>query len=194
MKRCILMGGRPWLATDGGKRQVEVLLRSFPRRAHLAFCLLAQDESDWAETRRVNIEMIDRFAGAVRVIYQTMTTDNIAEASAWADIIYIVGGSPPKLLQELSAARLDLAELWDGKVIAGSSAGMDVLCAHFSYLQTREILAGLGWIKASCIPHWRNEGEDFEMQSWAEGELARRYPALPILCVAEGDFCEVTVA
>lgn len=192
MKQCILMGGRPWVAADGGKRQVEVMLRSFRQQANLAFCLFAQDERDWAQTQRANIAMIEKFKGRTKVEYQTMTVEKFAGASAWADIIYIVGGSPPQLKAALQGQDR-LAKAWDGKIIVGSSAGMDVLCAHFSYLQTGQILDGLGWIKASCIPHWRDDGEDEQAQSWAQAELVRRFPELPVLCVAEGDFCEVAV-
>jgi len=192
MKRLILMGGRSWMAADGGKRQVEVLLRYFPTKANVAFCIFAQDESDWAATQATNVAMLDRFKGGCNIAYQTMTRENFAEVSAWADVIYIAGGEPPKLKAALEACG-DIAKIWDGKVVAGASAGMDVLCEHFSYLQDKTILDGFGWVKASCVPHWRNDGEDADAQTWAEAELLRQYPELPILTVAEGDFVEVSV-
>ncbi|HEY8999660.1 MAG TPA: Type 1 glutamine amidotransferase-like domain-containing protein [Candidatus Saccharimonadales bacterium] len=193
MKRLILMGGRPWEAADKGERQVEVLLRYFPAKVKLAFCIFAQPEGDWEETRALNVSMIECFKGECTIAYQTMTLQNFAEVSEWADVIYMPGGKPPKLKAALEACG-DVAKLWDGKVIVGASAGMDILCEHFSYLQEKTILEGFGWIKANCIPHWRNVGEDAAVQTQAEAELLRRFPETPLLCVAEGDFIEVSVA
>ncbi len=193
MKRLILMGGRPWESADKGKRQVEVLLRYFPSKVRLAFCIFAQDQNDWEQTRATNISMIERFKSGRGIEYQTMTPENFVETSAWADVIYMPGGEPPRLKAALQACG-DIAELWDGKVIVGASAGMDILCEHFSYLQEETILEGFGWIKANCIPHWRNDGEDEAAQSRAEEELLRRFPKVPLLCVAEGDFVEIGVA
>lgn len=193
MKRLILMGGRPWEAADKGKRQTDVVLRYFPSKVKLAFCIFAQSEEDWEETRATNVTMIESFKGRRILEYKTMTSENFAEVSAWADIIYMPGGEPPKLKATLEACG-DVAKLWDGKVIVGASAGMDVLCEHFSYLQEKTILEGFGWIKANCIPHWRNEGEDDAAQTFAEQELLRRFPQTPVLCVAEGDFVEISAA
>lgn len=194
MKRLILMGGRPWVAPDGGKHFAEVLLRYFPARAKLAFCLFAQDKDDWEQTRQWNIGAIDRFRGKTEVEYRTMIAENFEEVSAWADIVYIPGGNPPRLKAALDRHG-NLAKLWDGKVIAGSSAGADVLCAHYlCYLQDTELLDGLGWVRAACIPHWRNEGEDSQAQSRAEVQLLRKFPDLPVLCIPEGETVEIAVA
>ena len=194
MKRLVLMGGRPWMAADGGKQFVKVLLRYFPERARLAFCIFAQDEQDWEQTRRLNIDAIDRFRDKTEVEYRTMTAENFEEVSAWADIIYMPGGSPPKLKAALERHD-DLAALWDDKVIAGSSAGADVLCEHYlCYTQGQELLDGLSWVKATCIPHWRNDGEDEEAQSRAEVQLLQKFPDLPVLCIPEGESVEIAVA
>jgi len=196
MKRLILMGGRPWLADDGGKRFVEVLFRYFPKNIKLAFCIFAQPESDWQETRASNISCFDKFKGPRTIAYKTITPDTFAEVSAWADIVYIPGGEPHQLIDTVTACG-DIAKLWDGKLIAGSSAGADLFCAGFTYLQDKTFGRGLGWIPASCIPHWR--AADFSGYTpsdwdWAEQESLKQLPNMPVLCIPEGDFVEFTVA
>jgi peptidase E len=186
------MGGRPWVAADGGQALVGAMLRYYPVAAKVAFCNFAQPESDWQETQHINSVMFDEFRGATAITYQTMNSSNFTEVSAWADVIYIPGGTPAILKQKLNAFP-DLAQLWDNKVVAGASAGADVLCAYYPYLQDKTIQQGFGWVAASLVPHWRNDGEDEHAQTWAEAELLKRHPELPVLCIPEGEFVEITV-
>lgn len=194
MKRLILMGGRPWLADDGGKRFVSTLFRYFPSGVKVAFCIFAQPESDWAATENTNKKMFNLFKGDRAVVYRTMNGENVTELSKWADVIYLPGGDPFVLQENLQS--FDLAKMWDGKVIAGSSAGADLFCAGFASLSSRTFGQGLGWVQASIIPHWRADGfESFTDNDWdwAEVESLRQMPDLPLLCLSEGDFVEVTV-
>lgn len=195
MKRLILMGGRPWLGQDKGERFVQTLFRYYPKEVKLAFCIFAQPESDWEETRQWNVGMFEKYKGDRSLVFKTMTTDNFAEVSAWADIIYLPGGEPFVLIDKIKASG-DIAKLWDGKVIAGSSAGADLFCAGFTYLQGKTFGHGLGWVQVSCIPHWR--AEDFngytpEDWDWAEQESLRQLPDVPVLCLPESEFIEFTV-
>lgn len=196
MKRLILLGGRPWLATDGGERFASVLFRYFPQDVKIAFCIFAQPESEWEETRTWNTNMFKQFKGERKIDYQTMTAENFAEVSAWANIIYVAGGNPFQLLDKLKSCG-DISKLWDGKVIAGSSAGADLFCEGFTFLQDKTFGRGLGWVKASCIPHWRSDDfEGYASKDWDEIEVEslRQLPDRPVLCIPEGDFVECSVA
>lgn len=123
-----------------------------------------------------------------------MTADNFKDVSDWADIIYIPGGDPYVLKERLEACG-DIAKLWDGKVIAGSSAGADLFCVAFTYLQDKTMGEGLGWVKATCIPHWRDAFNDYTQKDWdwSEKECLKRYPDLPVLCIPEGESVEFSV-
>ncbi len=189
------MGGRPWFGEDGGKRFVDTLFRYYPKEVKLAFCIFAQPESDWEETRAVNMNMFDKFKGGRHVECQTMTDENFAEISAWSDIIYIPGGSTDTL-----AARLrkhgNIAALWDGKMIAGSSAGANFMCEGFIYLDKKTYNRGLGWVKATSIPHWRSNYNNYTDEDWdsLEQQALSEAPGTPVLCIPESEFVEFTVA
>lgn len=193
MKRLILMGGRPWLADDKGTHFTSVLFRYFPKEAKIAFCIFAQPESDWTETESRNIDMFESFKGNKRLSYKTMADENFYELSKWADIIYIPGGDPFELIKRLQKFNLD--ELWNGKVIAGSSAGADLFCTGFPFLQERKFGQGLGWVQATCIPHWRDDFNSYTDADWdwAEAEAIKQLPSLPVLTIPEGEFVEFTV-
>ncbi len=194
MKRLILMGGRPWEADDKGKRFAKVLFRYYQKDIKLAFCIFAQPETDWNETQERNIEMFVSFQGEKQITYKTITANNFAEVSKWADVVYIPGGNPYTLVEKLKAAG-DVSKLWEDKVIAGSSAGADLLCEGFTYLQDKSFGKGLGWVKATCIPHWRDKFEDYTQKDWdwAEKECLKQFPDLPVLCIPEGEFVEFSV-
>ncbi len=193
MKRLLLMGGRPWLAGDGGRDFVETLFRYYPKAVKVGVCIFAQPQSDWDETFRTNQETFELYKGTRTVECRVMTHEAFAELSAWADVIYVPGGSTKTLLDELKS--YDLAKMWDSKVIAGSSAGANLFCETFLSLQTKEFAAGLGWVPALCIPHWRDKFEDYTTKDWdwAEQTSLKRYPNMALLCVPEGKFVEYTV-
>jgi peptidase E len=193
VKRLILMGGRPWVAQDGGERLARALLRHTGKEVKLAFCIFAQPESEWEQTRQWNIKMFNNFAGDKKLVYQTMTDENCEELSAWADVIYMPGGDTYELMRELKK-HPDLASLWDDKIVAGSSAGADALCECFVYLQSKSFGEGLGWVQASCIPHWQHY-VGYEAKDWdfIEAEALKRRSDLPVLCIPEGQFVEITV-
>lgn len=188
------MGGRPWECDDGGKRFTRVLFRYFPNEVKLAFCIFAQPESDWTETEDRNIEMFNSFMGSRTIAYKTMTAENFAEVSSWADVIYIPGGNP-KTLHDLLIKCGDISKLWNKKVIAGSSAGADLFCTNYVYLQDKTFGKGLDWVKATCVPHWRDKFRDYTSKDWdwAESEALRKFPELPVLCIPEGEFVEFSV-
>jgi len=194
MKRLILMGGRPWFAEDGGKKFVDTLFRYHPNEVKLAFCIFAQPEGQWEETRQWNTSMFDKFKGERKVEYRTMTNDNFAEVSAWADVIYMPGGDSFVLPEKLKS--FDVTKFWDGKVIAGASAGAYFMSNGFIGLSDRKFGRGIGWVNVSCIAHWRaKDYEDYtdEDWSWAEQEALRQLPDTPVLCIPESEFVEFTV-
>jgi peptidase E len=194
MKRLILMGGRPWEAPDGGKRLVEVMFRYFPGDVNLAFCNFAQSQTDWPATTERNLSMFKQFKTSGKIESKIMTADNFADTSKWADVIYIPGGNPFTLVDEIQAAG-NVNELWDGKVICGGSAGADLFCTNFVYLQEKTFGHGLGWLNLTCVPHWRDAFEDYSQEDWgwAESESLKRFSDTPILCIPEGEFTEFTI-
>lgn len=193
MKRLILMGGRPWLARDGGYEFVNTLLRDHKLKVKLALCIFAQPESDWAETEKINTETITKFANGTKVDVKVMTPDNFVELSKWSDVVYMPGGNSKTLKKRLQP--FNIKKMWDGKTIAGSSAGAHVLCMRSVYLQDRTIIKGLGWVRASVLVHWRSDDfAGFTPTDWDWAEETLAAPELPLICLPESKFVEVTIA
>lgn len=191
MKRLILSGGKP----TESKRWVDALLCQADGEARIGLCLFAGEDSKIQAAMESGVaDVVKRWADKTKVELKTLTPDNFTEASNWANIIVIPGGDPSKLQKEL-APYGDLMQLWDGKTISGSSAGADIMCCRYVYLQDKTFHQGFGWVKANFIPHWLAEWEgwDYKTWQWAANELATDHGQTPLLLVREGEFVEIAV-
>jgi hypothetical protein len=110
-----------------------------------------------------------------------------------SDILYIAGGDDYLLRFWLD--KYDLPKIWDGKVIATSSAGSDVLVSHFWTCDWRMNMDGLGILPIKFLPHYNSDyGSDDPYRDpidWSKAlaEL-KEYgdKELPVYSPEEGDF------
>lgn len=90
----------------------------------------------------------------------------LAAELAAARLIFLLGGFPRYLAETLAGTRCGEAldgAYTAGAVVAGSSAGAMVLCAHYYDPGRQEVCTGLGLLPASCVlPHHNTFG-----RSWA---------------------------
>lgn len=100
-----------------------------------------------------------------------------------AQLIYLLGGFPHYLAQTLagSAAWQATREAHAaGALIAGSSAGAMVLCAHYYDPQAQRVERGLGLLPNACVlPHHNTFG-----QAWAP-RLAALLPSATLIGIDE---------
>ena len=73
-----------------------------------------------------------------------------------ADIIYLQGGKTIKLLETLKKFP-NLKKIFEGKIIAGESAGANVLCKFYYSPSTNVVSEGLNIIPIKFIPHYKDE-------------------------------------
>jgi cyanophycinase len=107
----------------------------------------------------------------------------VAAALEQARLIYLLGGFPGYLAQTLAGSKAWQAiqiALRRGAVLAGSSAGAMVLCAHFFDPQAGQVVPGLGAIPAGCVlPHHNSVG-----RLWAP-RLQKELPGAPLIGIDE---------
>lgn len=192
MKYLILSGGKPMERASW----VQALLAHAGREARVALCMFAGDDETIQQAMVSGLKAIIADAAEVPDIsFKVFTAENFKEVSEWANVIVIPGGDPAKLKKELEPHG-NLMELWDGKTIAGSSAGADIMCKRYVYLQDKTFAEGFGWVQANFIPHWQSETwpdwgtDDWD---WAAKELSGKPGGLPLLTVREGEFVEIAV-
>ena len=107
----------------------------------------------------------------------------VAKALLQSRLIYLPGGFPRHLAQSLAGSKSWQAMLkahQTGAVIAGSSAGAMILCAHYYDPYEKKIFKGLGLIPNACVlPHHNTFG-----RSWSR-ELARRLGGVVLIGIDE---------
>ncbi len=72
---------------------------------------------------------------------------------AWADLIYLHGGRTSKLLGVLKNYQ-NLGQAFEGKIIAGDSAGVNILGVLFYSKTSKEIGEGLRILPYKIVVHY----------------------------------------
>ena len=73
-----------------------------------------------------------------------------------ADAIYLFGGNTVKLKAILGNVK-NLKELWKGKIVAGESAGVNVLSKHYYSNRLQNIADGLNILPIKTFCHYTEE-------------------------------------
>lgn len=189
MRHLILGGGKQWDGGDGGAAWIQAVTKG-RNDIKAAFCHFARPESEWKDAESRTMQFIEKFS-TLHDNTQMLTHENFDTVSAWADAIWVTGGNP-SLLQEQLLKHGSSESLWQDKTIAGTSAGADMMCKDYVYLQSREVGSGFGWLDMNVLVHWRSDFADWQPNEWSQYEekLSRDRQ---LLCLAEGEFAEFFV-
>ncbi len=108
-----------------------------------------------------------------------------------SDVVYLRGGHTQQLFRLLSLDTDWISEL-DGKILAGTSAGAEVIASYYHVLSTNRTGEGFGLVPIKVIPHWKSDYFDDTKQDidWKKAlkELKEYKEDLPIYTLVEGQF------
>ncbi|OGZ01858.1 MAG: hypothetical protein A3A43_03345 [Candidatus Liptonbacteria bacterium RIFCSPLOWO2_01_FULL_56_20] len=154
----ILHGG----FTTGEKQEnnpfFQEILSSAPSETKVLLVYFAKEPDRIAKNREEDIEQFNRDKGDKILSFEVATEDLFPEQVKKADVIYLHGGHSGKLLDALKKFP-NLGQLFGGKIIAGDSAGANVLTAAF-YSQKIGVSEGFGLVPIKIISHYREENKD----------------------------------
>ena len=94
--------------------------------------------------------------GSKNLEFKMATEENFLEGCAWADVIFLSGGRTANLLESLKKFQ-NLNKIFEGKIIAGDSAGVNALGHSFYNRKTKEIKEGLGILPFKIIVHYSDD-------------------------------------
>lgn len=118
--------------------------------------------------------------------------DTFEEQIQHSDIIYIHGGDDHLIIYWLK--RFDIPKIWDGKIVATSSASSDALAQCFWTCDWRQNMNGLGILPIKFLPHYNSPyGNDDPRGpiNWDKAhEELKVYgdQSLPIYALEEGQY------
>lgn len=169
------------------------IVKDLGNKPRILFCYFAIARENWeGKFSEYNKRFLESMEKGVEPIFELAYPDKFTEQIKNNDAIMIHGGDDNLLLYWLK--QFNLPEIWKDKVVAGSSAGSDVLVKHFWACDWRQCLDGLGILEIKFIPHYKSETYDDDPRGPIEWNKAynelENYgdKTLPIQALEEGDF------
>jgi hypothetical protein len=153
-------------------------------------CLFAQPREDWE--KKFSEYTDEFFPQGVKPIFDLAFPATFAEQIKKADVIYICGGDDHLIQYWLR--KFDLPKIWEGKIIATSSASSNAMAKSFWTGDWRQGGDGLGILPIKFLAHYKSSyGADDPRGpiDWdkALAELKNYGDAdLPIYALEEGDY------
>jgi peptidase E len=186
----ILVGGYIQNAPDKGEGFCLELIQGVTKESvKILDCIFARPKEDWENTIVKDNEFFSKYIISFELILAD--PENFTDQVREADIIFLRGGFTLPLMETLSKDTGWIKEL-NGKVVAGTSAGAEVIAKYYHVLKTNRTGDGLGLLPIKFIPHWKSNFFDAEPQNldWEKilQELKEYKEDLPIVTLAEGEF------
>lgn len=194
MTKYILNSGNAKNFPEKEKAYVEEILDGLGREVQILYCLFAQPREDWEIKYVEYCQKFQKVAGEeIKLNFDLAFPKKFEEQIVKSDVIMIQGGDD--YLLQFWLGKFDLSKIWEGKVVATSSAGSDALTNSFWTCDWRECQEGLNILPIKFIPHYKSQtyGKDDPRGpiDWekAHAELTEYGDkTLPTYALAEGDF------
>ncbi len=134
------------------------IVDSAPAEGKILLVYFAEAEERVAERHQDDLEQFAKNQGGKKLFFEMAAEEHFAEQAKTADLIYLHGGRTEKILSTLKKFP-DLKQMFRGKIIAGDSAGVNVLSSAF-YSKTLGPVEGLSLIPIKVICHFLEENKN----------------------------------
>ena len=189
MTKYILVGGYLHKAKDGGEAFFKELVAGFEsdKPVKILMCLFARERSIWESKLQENKELFSKYINNFEFVLAE--PENFAEQVKNSDVIFLQGGYTEPLMQLLSESGDWIKEL-EGKTIAGTSAGAEIIAKYYYIGKTMRAGKGFNLLPIKFMPHWRSNLEEYNNLDWDKAlqELKDYQEDLPIYNLREGEF------
>jgi len=121
--------------------------------------------------------------------FELADPENFTEQVKWADAIYIRGGSAEDYVLDLFRKNSNWIKELDGKTLAGSSAGADIISKYYYDLDNLKFNEGLGLLPIKVLVHYQSDYNAPNID-WDKSyeELKNYKEDLPITTLKEGEY------
>ena len=190
MTKYILVGGYVNNALDEGKAFYEELVNGIDKKpVKILDCVFARPVDSWDDCINKDNFFFSKFIKNFEL--ELADPIRFTEQVKNSDVIFLRGGFTSALMDLLSKDMSWIKEI-EGKVIAGTSAGGEVIAKYYHVLSSSRTGDGLGLLPIKFIPHWKSEHFDGEKQNIdfdkSLKELKEYKEELPVYTLKEGEF------
>jgi len=157
----ILHGGNAQDKNDENSKFFREIISDYPNGANILlvqFAAMPEKQDIYKERHTSQFEDV---SDGRKLNFQVADVDNFIDQAKWADILYFCGssggGATVRLLDQMHKFN-NLKELFDGKTVAGESAGTNCLTS-LCYSKSGGIIHGLGLVPVKSIVHYEPNDE-----------------------------------
>lgn len=196
MTKYVLNSGGLKNQQEKTKQFLAEIVKDLGSHPKILLCFFAAGREYW-ETKFA--EHSARFGSmapqGVELSFELAFPDTFEDQIQKSDAIMIQGGDDHLLKYWLS--KFDIPKIWAGKVVAGSSAGSDVLCESYWTCDWRHCMNGLGIVPIRFIPHYKSTFGATDPRGPIDWDVAYKElseygdTSLPIHALQEGDYIVV---
>ncbi len=193
MTKYILNSGGVKNYPERAKKFSAEIANGLGRNPRILVCYFASLREDWerkfAEDKAV---LPGLFPDGVHPAFEMALPETFKEQIKNSDAVYIHGGDDHLIQYWLK--KFDVPKIWEGKVIATSSAGSDVLSKHFWTGDWRQIMDGLGILPVKFLAHYKSAYGNDDPRGPIDWEKAYKElemygdKSLPVYALEEGNY------
>lgn len=190
MTKYILSGGLLHVAEDGGRALFEEMVKDIEGPVKILNCTFARRRDEWEETCENDRKRVSLFLSDWDVEVLLAQPETFLEQLQWANVLNLKGGDTGVLCDLLKSIG-DWTKYLDGKVVVGSSAGAEVLCRYYTWLDNKgKIFEGEGLVPVKFICHWQSNSDEYAGIDWQQlyQSIEAYGEPLPIVVLREGEF------
>lgn len=194
MKQAVILhGGRIKTSVDGGKAYFAEIVKNLGKTPRLLLCFFAQPREEW-ESRYEELQ--NRISSLLdcQPAYSMATPAEYYRQAGQSDALLMSGGDATLLHTWADRTSGFIESLRSLPVIAGSSAGADLLVEKFWACDWRTVQKGLGIVKTNLMVHYGSQYGSLDPRGsidWQKAEAELRAsigPAAVITKLQEGEF------
>jgi len=193
MTTYILNSGGIKDSKDQGRAFFRRVIDGLSSKPNILFCFFAQPREDWEEqfplyTSRFSAQLEQGVEPHFELAFPVKFEQQVKAC----DVVYIPGGDDH--LVQYWLKQYNLPTLWEGKVVATSSAGSNAVAKQFWTCDWRQCMEGLGVLPIKFLPHYQSNYGSTDPRGPIDWEKAKKElaqygdAALPIYALNEGDF------
>jgi len=142
---------------DNSKFYAEIL-KDAPEKAKIFLVCFAKDDDRIPDAITRVMAELNKNKWQKEITFEIANKESFLEQIKSSDVIYFHGGKTLKLLEALKEFP-DFRNLFDGKIVAGESAGANVWGRYFYSPSADSIGEGLGYLPIKIIPHYIEQYE-----------------------------------
>lgn len=112
--------------------------------------------------KQIDSSQFEKNKGNKNITLQVASKEKFIEQISWADVIYFGGGTTVKLIEELKHFP-NIASRFETKVVAGESAGANILSTLCYSKSGGGVIEGLGILPIFVYPHHEKSDVNFSI-------------------------------